>query len=594
MGPLLTLLRRLVGVADRLPRRRVPVASTAEAETTIFLVLRWMRAPLIVLIVIFAISVLGLTLIPGVDSDGHVVYLSFFDAFYFMSYTATTIGFGEIPYAFTDGQRLWVTVTIYLTVIGWAYAISAMLALLQNNAFRAAVALQRFTRKVKALREPFLLVVGHGRTGQLTCELLDEVGKRVVVLDVVGARVDALDLATYRSDVPGLVADVRDPTKLALAGLANPFCSTVLALTDDDEANLAATMAAALLRPDVHVIARCSSAPIAARMKAFGDPSVVNPFDRYGDQLRIAMRAPASYQLIMWFQAGPGAPLPELSRLPAEGRWIVCSDGRFGREFTADLRAEGLDVIVIEETPTPGKEHGADIIGPGYDPEVLHHAGIDEAVGFVAGTSSDTANLSMLATARKLNPSLFTIGRRNRPEDEELFAAIHPDALLVLSDVVAHEVFAQVSTPLLWRFLNEVPHRSDTWARSLIARLATTCGPRLAEVWKVRLDRVEAPAITGWLASGSCTVGELLRDPDGRDDRLAITVLMVLRGDVALMAPSDETVLEPDDHLLLTGNATARRGLDTTLITPSVCTYVRTGHYVPVGWLWQRLIGNRM
>ena len=60
--------------------------------------------------------------------------MGFFDAFYFMSYTATTIGFGELPYPFTDAQRLWVTITIYLTVIGWAYAIGSLLTLLQDRA----------------------------------------------------------------------------------------------------------------------------------------------------------------------------------------------------------------------------------------------------------------------------------------------------------------------------------------------------------------------------------------------------------------------------------------------------------------------------
>jgi len=47
--------------------------------------------------------------------------MTLFQAFYFTSYTASTIGFGEIPYAFTDRQRLWVTVIIYASVIGWAY-----------------------------------------------------------------------------------------------------------------------------------------------------------------------------------------------------------------------------------------------------------------------------------------------------------------------------------------------------------------------------------------------------------------------------------------------------------------------------------------
>src|SRR3712207_9355557 len=84
---------------------RAAAASAAQASATIFLVFRRMRAPLIVLIVIFAVSVLGLTLIPGQDAEGRPWRMGIFDAFYVMSYTASTIGFGEIPYPFTYGQR---------------------------------------------------------------------------------------------------------------------------------------------------------------------------------------------------------------------------------------------------------------------------------------------------------------------------------------------------------------------------------------------------------------------------------------------------------------------------------------------------------
>src|SRR4029077_13029913 len=117
---------------------RARLGSGDQASATIFVIMRRMRAPLIILIVIFAISVLGLTLIPGVAPAGLPYHMTFFDAFYFMSYTASTIGFGELPYPFTDSQRMWVTISIYLTVIGWAYAIGSMLSLIQDRAFRSA------------------------------------------------------------------------------------------------------------------------------------------------------------------------------------------------------------------------------------------------------------------------------------------------------------------------------------------------------------------------------------------------------------------------------------------------------------------------
>ena len=92
-------------------RRR---CSGAEVGGLFFISIRRLRAPLVFLIVVFAISTAGFALIPGVDAEGKPWRPTLFEAFYFVTYTATTIGFGELPYAFTDRQRLWVTVIIYL------------------------------------------------------------------------------------------------------------------------------------------------------------------------------------------------------------------------------------------------------------------------------------------------------------------------------------------------------------------------------------------------------------------------------------------------------------------------------------------------
>src|SRR3954451_5624761 len=232
-SPLLTSWKNMFdddedGGRDRRATLRVAAASAAQASATIFLILRRMRTPLIVLIVIFAVSVLGLTLIPGVDAQGRPSRMGFFDAFYVMSYTATTIGFGEIPNAFTYNQRMWVTISIYLTVVGWAYAIGSLLALLQDRAFRQALALQRFRRKVLRLAEPFVLVAGYGRAGELLGHALDGLGRRFVVIDSDSGRIDDLYLDSYHADVPGLVADAGDPGHLAIAGLGHPYCEGVL------------------------------------------------------------------------------------------------------------------------------------------------------------------------------------------------------------------------------------------------------------------------------------------------------------------------------------------------------------------------------
>ncbi|MET0693503.1 MAG: NAD-binding protein [Propionibacteriaceae bacterium] len=576
----------------REPVNRVParahIESSSQASSTIFLVMRRMRAPLITLIVIFSISVVGLTLIPGVDPDGNPARISLFESFYFMSYTATTIGFGELPWPFTAEQRLWVTFAIYLSVIGWAYAIGSLLTLAQDRSFRQALALRRFTHKVARLRVPFLLVIGYGRAGELLAKAFDALGQQLVVVDESSDRIDALDMGSYRADIPGLVADAANPHHLSSAGLDHPFCSGVLALTNDDETNLAVTMTAALLRPDLPVISRTISATIGDRMRAFGTPTVVNPFDRFGEHLRLALNAPASYQLLTWLEAGPGAELPERGRPPTEGRWVMCGYGRFGREVTADLRAAGLEVTIIEPAEQAVPERGV-IVGDASEPEVLARADLAGAVGLVAGTDNDTTNLSMIATARRLNPQLFLAARQNRPTSSALFGAIGVDALLVPTEVVAHEVYAQISTPMLWRFIQEMPAKGNRWAAELIMQLRDSCGRELPALWKIKLDQEQAPALGRWLSDGRVVLGDLLRSPEDRDRRLQVVPLLLLRDGEATLTPAGDTVLAPDDELLFAGQGSERRELESTMVVDSTGAYVLFDQHIPSSWVWRKL-----
>ena len=131
----------------------------------------------------------------------------------------------------------------------------------------------------------------------------------------------------------------------------------------------------------------------------------------FGDYLRVALRAPASFRLIEWLTSAPGSSLPR-RRAPPRGRWVVCGFGRFGREITGDLRAEGLEVTVIEPDATADDDPEI-IIGNGTEPAVLERAQLQTAVGLVAATNNDTSNLSIIATARNANPELFLIGRQN-------------------------------------------------------------------------------------------------------------------------------------------------------------------------------------
>ena len=187
-------------------------------KNVIYLLLRRMRLPLIVVIMAYTISMTGLVLIPGVDDQGNVWHMTLFHAFYFVSYMGTTIGFGELPYTFTDSQRLWTSFAMYLTVISWLYAIGSLFKLLQDQAFLRVLSFTTFTRSVRKLKQPFYLVCGLGDAGQLVVRELATDGIQSVVIDRDESRVQALPLeqparwqreGTLRRPSPGCNGPVR-------------------------------------------------------------------------------------------------------------------------------------------------------------------------------------------------------------------------------------------------------------------------------------------------------------------------------------------------------------------------------------------------
>lgn len=604
-NPLLTFWYRLFGPGPKAGQRpgsagaRPPVevlaprgAPREQATAAVFLVLRRMRPPLIVLVVIFAVSVLGLMLIPGQGPDGQPRQMGMLHAFYVMAYTATTIGFGEIPYPYTEAQRLWLTLAIFLTVVGWAYAIGTLLALVQDREFRRAVALQRFARKVARLREPFWLIAGQGETGRRLGDALDARRRPFVVVDPSEARIAELDTRSYHADVPGLVGDPANPGHLIAAGLEHRHCAGVLALTEDDRTNLAVTVAVGLLRPDLPIVARTLSRQIAEQMESFGSAAVINPFDLFGDRLRLALQAPAGYQLIEWLTGIPGDPMPPRGVPVGPGRWVVCGYGRFGQELTADLRRGGLEVTVVDRGATTSADPSVLRTDEPED-EVMVLADARGAVGLIAATDDDVANLALIAAGRRANPGLFLVARQNAPANEPLYRALSPDLVVVPPEVVAHQVLAYLGSPVLLRLLRDVADRDEAWAEKMVDRLAHRCGTGELVTWQLALAAADAPTLLPWLRTGQARLGDLLRSPHDRELPIAAVPLVLVRDGDELIAPDDDVILAEGDELLLGGQPGARQDLDNVLLDEATREYVLHGHEVPSGWLWRTLAAQR-
>ena len=313
-------------------RRSVAIPTTVPTTEVIFLIMRRMRMPLIVVITTFSFCTAGMMLMPGVDPEGNPYRLNIFDAFYQMTITLTTVGYTEAPYPFSYPQRMWLAMSIFLLVISWAYAIAVFFALVQGTAFQAAVAAQQFRRQVRRLVEPFVIVAGYGDAGRIVGADLDEHYRRFVVID---RREDTVQSVISDEqlifDVPAVQGDCATPAVLGMAGLAHKDCEGVLALTDDDDANLSVVMTASLLRPDLPVLGRCAQKITRTRMEHFAPGSAINADDRFGDYLALSIDRPVSHQLLRWLMDNDQDELPPVRSDLAARRWVVCADGDSAR-----------------------------------------------------------------------------------------------------------------------------------------------------------------------------------------------------------------------------------------------------------------------
>lgn len=551
----------------------VDIPTTVPTTEVIFLIMRRMRVPIIVVIGMFSFCTAGMMLMPGVDPDGNPYPLNIFDSFYQMTITLTTVGFTEAPYPFSYPQRMWMVLSIFLLVISWAYAIAVFFALVQSTPFQAAVAAQQFRRQVRRLVEPFVIVAGYGDAGRLVGADLDEHYRRFVVIDKKEEMVQSVASGQLTFDVPAVQGDCAAPEVLGMAGLGHRECEAVLALTDDDDANLAAVMTTSLFRPDVPVIGRCASRRTRARMEHFSTGSAINADDRFGDYLALSIHHPVNHQLLRWLMDNDQEQLLPARRDLAERRWVICADGEFGEAVVADLAAIGVTVELV-------------------DPAAVHD--LSGSVAFIAGTDNDTVNIAMAEHARDVNPDVYLVVRQRTKAMKPLLKKLHIESIYIATEVIAREVLARVLTPVFWTFVEHVLTQDEQWATQARDHLARRCGERTPEREVITLSADQAPAIVNWLRRGNpLPLHALMRRPDDREVLLPLAALVLIRDGVAEFMPPEDTLLAVGDQVLLVGR---RRGLSLVREIchyPATVEYLATGRDAPLTWVWSRLTARR-
>lgn len=551
-------------------------------DNIIFLIFRRMRRPLITLLLVYAISVIVLVLIPGQDAAGNTEHLSIFHAFYFVSYMSTTIGFGEIPHEFTDAQRMWVIFTMYAGVIAWLYAIGTILTLLQDQTFQQALAENKLARYIRSHREPFYLVCGYGETGSALVRGLTDVGQHAVVIEIDEYRSNMIKLDNLRVFVPSLHGDAQKPLHLQDAGLQNPNCRAVVAVTNDNEANLKIAITSKLLHPHIKVICRADSHDVEKNMASFGTDHIIDPFDTFATYLATAFQVPCLYLLQQWLFSGTDErDLQDPIYPPREKHWIICGYGRFGKAVYNRLKKEGIEVVVIEAMP---ESTGVPKEG------VIHGRGTEADTLLDAGTDNDANNLSIVVTARELNDDLFFVIRQNHSDNSSIIEAVKADMVMHPSHIIADKIRVLLGTPLLYEFISLAYYKENDWACELVSRISAVVRNRAPLIEQVCINEEKASAVVKVLQrGGNVRLGDILHDPWDREQMLGCIPLLMERHNERVLLPDADLELRKGDHFLFCAGGPGITRLYWNLQHDNILHYVRTGQTLRQGWIWRRL-----
>lgn len=558
------------------------------------LVLRATRAPVVTLMVVYSIAMLGMTFIPGKVINGETQYMGIFHAFYFMTYTATTTGFGEIPHEFSDAQRMWAIVCLYVSVIAWIYTIGALIHLIQNPHFQRALAERSFTKRVFNLADPFYILCGFGDTGSLLARGLSDQRFPIVAIDRDVERIKALSLRDYSVPVFGLCADAGVPKHLLEGGIRLENCLGVVAVTNDEEVNLKISALARLLNPKVKVITRSKVDIYEETLATLGrDVHIVDPFKTFAKGLGAAIYNPLLYTLNDWFVSARGASL-EGSMCPPHGTWIICGYGRMGREVHEVLSANDIPTSVIDPHNPARDENVKKFVVGRTTAKTLIQAGIKNAAGIVVGTGDDGHNLGILLNARRLNPNLFCIVRQNQHENEVAFNAGDADIIMQPSLVTARRILFHLIAPQLkpfFRHLMKLDTVIDPEMEKLLVRLRETVGSHVKpQMMTIKANAETSRELVNSLDRGEIVLlGDLLRDPREREKRLATVPLIVTSGREYIVLPEENYLLKKNDEILFCGTRFAHSLIDSTLNNEYTLHFVRTGVDKPRGYFMRWL-----
>ncbi len=213
------------------------------------------------------LQILAVTVFVGAFGFMIIDGASFFDAFYMVTITITTVGFGEVFELSTLG-RMWAILLVFAGLGAAIYTATAQVEyLIDLGAVRRR---SKILKKIDDLNG-HVIVCGYGRVGRAVAKNLVEAGTDVVVVEQDEDRLRWAEEAGHLA----VFGDATHNDVMSDAGVER--AEAVIACVDSDSDNLVIALSTKSIRPDLRVICRAHDAESERKLRLAGADGVVAP-----------------------------------------------------------------------------------------------------------------------------------------------------------------------------------------------------------------------------------------------------------------------------------------------------------------------------
>lgn len=275
---------------------------------------------------------------------------SFTDSMYMTVITISTVGYGEV-HPLSNAGKAFSAVLIAGGVGVALYAFTSLIDYFIRGQIANVFGRRKMTDEIERLHGHFI-ICGYDPIAQVVASALRNEGTPFVVIDPSQQAISQAEKDTCLC----LQGDPSDYDTLRNAGIER--ARGLLAITDNDAANVFIIVSARGLRSDLLIVARASTRDTVSKLEAVGANRAINPYSSGGERIAIIALCPGVSDFIERVLPGYGWDLwleeiEVTSRSQLDGKSVGEAQDYCGGPSILAIRKKGKETIAKPSDETP-------------------------------------------------------------------------------------------------------------------------------------------------------------------------------------------------------------------------------------------------